>query len=49
MKVAVNQADDPTSFSANNVNVYVPGELVSDMNSKEGDVINSLNWLVVEV
>ena len=38
-----------TSFFANNVNVDVPEKLGRDTNTKERDVINSLNSLVVEV
>ena len=49
MKIPVNQANYPTSFFANKVNVDVPGELGKDTNTKECDVINSLNSLVVEV
>ena len=45
MKIPVNQANYPTSFFANNVNVDVPGKLGRDTNTKERDVINSLNSL----
>ena len=36
-------------FFANNINVDIPGKLGRDTNTKERDVINSLNSLVVEV
>ena len=51
MKIPVNQANYPTTFYANDVNVDVPGKLGRDrsLNTKEGDVINSFNSLVVEV
>ena len=49
MKIPVNQANYPTSFFANNINVDVPREFDRDTNTNERDVINSLNSLVVEV
>ena len=49
MKIPVNQTNYPTSFFANNVNVDVPGKLGRGTNTKERDVINFLNSLVVEV
>ena len=49
MKIPVNEANYPTSFFANDINVDVPGKLDRDTNTKERDVINYLNSLVVEV